>query len=75
MLDSIQNLAQKFQVIPGSDDGFFQPFTQLIFAFIPLPLGQPLVKNDAFFQFATGSPERRSNASVCCSPRLAGENR
>jgi hypothetical protein len=44
--------------LSGVDDGFFQAFAQVIFAFIPLALGQLLVKHDPFFQFATGSPER-----------------
>ena len=57
-LHSIQNFSQKFEVFSRIDDRFFEPFAQFIFAFIPLALGQLLVKHDPFFQFTTGSPER-----------------
>jgi hypothetical protein len=57
-LHSIQNLAQKFEVFSRSDDRFFQPFAQLIFAFVPFAFSQLLVKHNPFFQFAASSPER-----------------
>lgn len=58
-LNPLQNFAQELEIILGRSNGLFQPFLQLIFAFILLSaLDQLLELHDALFQFANSRPKR-----------------
>ena len=56
-LNPVQDVAQQFQVFLRRVERLLKALEQLLFSYIPLVLGQTLMKYDPFFQAPYGSPE------------------